>query len=61
MKEIVERFVEETGKFDYVSFMDWCYNKFWEVGLDVVDDHLYQEEVKLLLEIYKTESKQSSR
>lgn len=55
MKEIVEKFVEETGQYEYAQFMQWLYGTDWETGLDVVDDHLYQEEVKLLLEIYRNE------
>lgn len=55
MKEIVEKFVEETGQYTYTAFMNWLYATDWETGLDVLDDHLYQEEVKILLEIYKDE------
>jgi len=55
MKEIVERFVKETDKYTYTAFMNWLYATNWDSGLDILDDHLYQEEVKLLLEMYKDE------
>lgn len=51
MKEIVEKFIEETGQYDYEKFMDWLYEKQWDTGLDILDDHLYQEEVKLILSV----------
>lgn len=53
MKEIVEKFVEETGQYEYAQFMQWLYDTDWDTGLDVLDDHLYQEEIKILLSLWK--------
>lgn len=53
IEEIVEKFVKETGRYEYASFMNWLYMTDWNTGLNILDDHLYQNEVKKLLSKWK--------
>ena len=55
MRQVVEDFVKETGHYNYDELMCWLYDKCWDLGLDILDNKEYQEEIKLLLEIYRNE------
>lgn len=46
LEEYINKYIKEKENISYCGFMNFLYDKNWELGLEIVDDKKLQELIK---------------